>query len=415
MILSFSSHGKGQGFGPVSYTVNQQKPDGTQRAVKPEILEGDPEEVLALIDSNKNSWKYTSLVISFKKEEYNKENAATVLKEFEKFAFAGLDKKDYSFLAVLHQDTANPHIHIVVPRKHLGKDVDLNIAPKQQQKHWHAWSDHIRDKLDFDPIESSGFDKSPLSKNERMALSKGKFLNHSKAKIELDKFIKENIASGLVSSRTDIKKLLETIEQVQSVELKTNSISIKINGINKNIRLEGGAYGTTKTRDIKQEVFNKLGREQSRGNSYRHANRSTENETGTVKQPGESNNRRASGSTETRYKSAFRARVADNKKRYKETGSNNSAKVSSLFPMATQKNEARNRPDIASEHTDKHANVSRPSALKVGAASGVAEQIASLQDRINHTADPAERIDLINQVASLLEVQTKNNTPKLRM
>lgn len=414
MILSFSSHGKGQGYGPVKYVCDEHKHNGEKRSVKPEILRGDADETIALIDANKNSWKYTSLVISFTKEEFDDLLAEQVLDEFEKFAFANLDKNDYTFLAVLHKDTDNPHIHIICPRQNLTTQTDLNIAPKQQQKQWHIWSDYVRDKFDLKAIDNNSIDKSILSKSEKMGLSKGNLSTHSKAKIELDKFIKQNISNEFVTSRQDIKKLLESIDLVEKVELKNNSMSIKIKGLNKNIRLEGGIYGSTitnrKHENFSREVKAKVSRSEDGDFSNRHTQQ-------TISRSSKANKSESSRSyadrnirIEERYKIAFKSRVEDNSKRYKRASNTDATKANSIFSLATKENKKAVVNNNSSKHFDKFSsilsnNFSSVKAMNNALTNSVSDTIANLQDKLNTTQDAAARADILNQLESLLSIK----------
>ncbi|WP_374409496.1 relaxase/mobilization nuclease domain-containing protein [Hydrogenophaga sp.] len=399
MILSFSKHGKGQGFGPVKYVCDETKPNGEKRSVKPEILRGDADETIALIDANKNSWKYTSLVISFTKEEFDDLLAEQVLDEFEKFAFANLDKNDYSFLAVLHKDTDNPHIHIICPRTNLTTGTDLNIAPKQQQKQWHFWSDYVRDKYNLKAIDNNNIDKSVLTKAEKMSLSKNNLSTHSKAKIELDSFIKKHIEMNFIRTRQDMKKLLEDIDIVEKVELKQNSISIKLKTHNKNIRLEGGIYATITT--TQQREF----RARYSDSFARHERKEIER---TIR----SDQSEAHNKFRTEYKKLFDSRARQFKERFKNSYSRNTENTKNIFSISTKENKKTVINNTRSKHFDKfnsicNNNISSVKALTQNKAltNSVSDTIANLEQKLLSCVDEVERVNILNQLSDLLNVK----------
>lgn len=408
MILSFSSHGKGGGNGPVSYVVNEVKPSGEKRTVKPEILHGDAELTKLLIDSNKNSYKYTSLVISFTKEEFSKDLASKILEEFEKFAFAGLDKKDYEFLAVLHKDTNNPHIHIITPRKHLTKDIDLNIAPPHQQKQWHLFSDYIRDKYNLKQIKKvNDLDKSVLTKNEKKAIFNNKNLTHTTAKIELDKFIKENVLNDLVQNRRDIINLLKSIECVENITEKNKFISLKIKGIDKNIRLSGGIYERTIT-----TIQAKRTREQDKRYSNRYFNESVKVETARTKQQDQIDNRRTDRSIEERFKRVVRDRVKTNKTRYKTTNKTDNNDIQKLFSAVKKEASLSQSVNSSKQHIINNSSINNSTKI----TNDTAEQIESLKnDLLNPNLTLAQKSNLINSINNLMRTLEQENRARLKI
>jgi len=247
MILGFSSHGTGRGAGPVRYISLGTKWDGTKRSVAPALLRGNARRTEKLIDSIERKHKYTSCVISFTKEEYTKELAEEVLKEFEKSAFGELDSSSYDYLAYLHLDTENPHIHIVVPRVNLETGTDLNIAPPGSQRGiWNLWGIVTRDKLNLEHIEESTLDILPLSRKEKRMIDRGflSSMSMTQIKLEIDNVVRENIANGLLQNRAEVIDFLkENGFDLPKKRLNDNSISIATE--TRNIRLSGGIYART--------------------------------------------------------------------------------------------------------------------------------------------------------------------------
>lgn len=256
MILTFSEYGDGGGAKPVRYVLSSTKKDGSKRAFPPRVLEGDAKGTRQLIDACPHKWKYTSLVLSFTPEEYSDELARKVLDDFKAAAFPGLEPHQFDFLAVLHQDTANPHIHVLVPRMELTTRKSLNIAPpppyakKAEKKtsakatplYWSLWSVITRDKHDLKAINAPNpLDVQPFTKFERKHLNKASLKNFPllQQKMKIHEILNENIASGLIENREDLINFLKG-SGFEISRITEKSISLKSD--KKNIRLEGGIY-----------------------------------------------------------------------------------------------------------------------------------------------------------------------------
>ena len=111
------------------------------------MLRGDPVLFGALADSLPFQQRYTSAVISWATEEAPTEDEINaVLDDFEKLAFAGLDRQDVHLTAVLHrEEDGGVHVHIPDPRVHLGTGKSLNVAPPSQRSHF----DSLRNKMEL--------------------------------------------------------------------------------------------------------------------------------------------------------------------------------------------------------------------------------------------------------------------------
>jgi hypothetical protein len=148
MIIGFSKHGTGGGGRPIAYLTAERvaaKPidyltgkagkDGVRRDPAPFVVRGDPARTKALIDSLSFKHKYTSGVCSFSKGEIvTPEMESSIIDQFERTAFAGLDPSDYDILWVRHTHTSGGRheLHFLTPRVHLRTGKSLNIAPPRK-------------------------------------------------------------------------------------------------------------------------------------------------------------------------------------------------------------------------------------------------------------------------------------------
>lgn len=163
MLTRFFAHGKGGGAGPVEYLVATEviaydnnrnvilEDDGSPRLVtrdpKPEVLAGDPERTLHLIDTSKNEWTYTSGVISFAHDDRPSEDQQReVIQRFEELAFAGLQAHQFDCLWVRHTHLDRVELHFCTPRLELTTGNAMNIARPGHEPQFNTLSDMMNCK-----------------------------------------------------------------------------------------------------------------------------------------------------------------------------------------------------------------------------------------------------------------------------
>jgi hypothetical protein len=150
MLIGFSKHGTGEGAQPiryltaetvstraVRYLTGEYGKKGLRRDPQPVVVRGDPVQTRVLIDSLKFKNKYTSGVMSFAPGEViTQAMERYIMDEFERVAFAGLNRDQYTVLFVRHTHTASHRheIHFVVPRVELCSGRSLNVAPPAQAR-----------------------------------------------------------------------------------------------------------------------------------------------------------------------------------------------------------------------------------------------------------------------------------------
>ena len=103
MIVGFSRHGQGSAQGAIKYFTSENNPDATDRYPAPAVLRGDPELIGPLIYSL--TFKHTTPAASCRfapGEIITPEMEERIMDEFERVAFAGLDRDQYAILWVRH-------------------------------------------------------------------------------------------------------------------------------------------------------------------------------------------------------------------------------------------------------------------------------------------------------------------------
>lgn len=248
-VISFFSGGaqskKGSGSGPVNYLLDEVVlKEGLQfrREPAPVVLAGNPDLTRQLIDSSNNKWKYTSGVISFERGDApTLEEQRECIEEFERLAFAGLNKDQYDILWVRHEHEGNVELHFVTPRLELSTGNALNIRPPG--KATTAAFDSLRDKWNHshgwaDPDDPA---RARLTKDEP---SHGlpNLENRKIAKEAINKWIMARIeqSQGTINDRAGIVACLSELGEI--TREGKDYISVKPEGFDKALRLKGKLY-----------------------------------------------------------------------------------------------------------------------------------------------------------------------------
>lgn len=153
-MIRLFKHGDGSGRAAVrylldeevaAYDANRKRISGKTevRTVLPEVMRGDPDQTIALIDSNHRKWRYVSGVIAFAAEDQpSQDELAAVMDDFELSAFAGLEADQYHCLWVKHVHKGNVELHFIVPRVELYEGAAFNPAPPRSESYFNAFRDY---------------------------------------------------------------------------------------------------------------------------------------------------------------------------------------------------------------------------------------------------------------------------------
>ena len=256
MLLKFFNRGTGRGAGGVEYII--RKDDYITKKLRepaPEVLRnGDPAMTIRLIDDLDFKHKYTSGVISFAAEDApTPSQQSELMTDFEKHAFAGLEKDAYNILWVRHTHTGDNRVelHFIIPMVELKTGKSLNIAPPGWQGYFKPWQTSWNLKRGWarpDDIErarvSSPGHQAYANKQRQL---EGKPLLDS-PRTRVTQLIEQKIESGLVRNRADIVqtlvandyKILRTTSR--SVTIKNPDWQGKENSSRARIRLKSGVF-----------------------------------------------------------------------------------------------------------------------------------------------------------------------------
>ena len=243
MIVRVFASGTSRGEAPVNYLLSDKDHTGTNRAVKPEILEGNPNTTIEIINSISRDWKYVSGVIAFRDtEKPTPQQMLYVIDRFKQTFCAGLSTNQFNSLFVLHREKCNDEIHFVVPMIELtsGTGKRLNIHPPGQKNLdlYQTFSKVLNQELGYAQIVPDPL-KIALPSHK---LKSPEFKNDNRKNTLLQTHIKKSIVSGKVQNRNQLCNYLEEELGVSVHRQGKDYISIRLPGDQKSLRLKGPMF-----------------------------------------------------------------------------------------------------------------------------------------------------------------------------
>lgn len=247
MIIAFSSHSKGSGQRAGNYLIADVNPvTKVEREVAPEVVKGDMEATVRLIDSLQFKHTYSSGVLSFAPgQEVTPEMEQDIIGLFERAAFAGLEPDRYSIVWVRHEHAGHHELHFLTARVELSTAKSMNIRPPGE-----------RSKELFDDVRTLVNHKYGLAspddpqRAQELALPNylAKMQAHAKRMGEevkedlrqgIHKVIEKQISSGLIQSRDDV---ISTLKEAGFEVPRAGKNYITVSDGNNKIRMKGLCY-----------------------------------------------------------------------------------------------------------------------------------------------------------------------------
>ena len=214
--------------------------NGAIRSVAPEVLEGDPQLTIDLINLIERKHKYTSGVISFREEEKPTEKQMKqIMNDFRKSFLPGLDKNNFNDLWVIHRDKKNVEMHFLVVMDEIKSGKRINICPpgKGTQEHFHTFTQVQNHKNDWyqviaDPLRAalSGFEAKTHT-GEKSKAFKNKFAEK----------VSNQILNGKIENREQLIDFLKE-HKFEVPRIGQDYISIKMPSELKARRLKGPMF-----------------------------------------------------------------------------------------------------------------------------------------------------------------------------
>ena len=230
MIVKFFSRGKGGGSGPVDYLLGKDR-----KRDLADLLRGDPDELIELIDTSPYAKKYTAGVLSFHESDLPANKKEQIMDSFERALLPGLDKDQYSIAWIEHRDKDRLELNFVVPNIELTTGKRLQpYYDRADRPRIDAWKSWVNAALDLHDPDDPGNAKTctfpaDLPRNKQQAAEK------------ITDVLTGMIGQGLIDNRDDIVSALEN--NGFTVARRTrSSISIEDPAGGRNIRLKGAIY-----------------------------------------------------------------------------------------------------------------------------------------------------------------------------
>ncbi len=252
MLVKFFKGGTGKGKTTVEYLIRETDSKGVRREPLPEVIKGNPNQTIQLIDSLDFKYKFHSGVISFAPEDAPTEaQQKAIIESFEKTAFAGLEADQYDILWVRHSHTSNGRVelHFVTPRVELTTGKSMSIAPPGWQNYYCHW----RDKWNYenqwsDPTDPArartyqpGYQALRDAQDKRLELAGLPVKKKENYRKVITDYITDNIRLGKIKNRDDIINTLQKAD-LEITRTGSNYLTVTSNQIGQRIRLKGGIY-----------------------------------------------------------------------------------------------------------------------------------------------------------------------------
>lgn len=219
MMVRFFQHGDGSGRAAVeyllaeevaAYTADRNRIAGrtVRRDVMPEVLSGDPDLTRALIDSNTRKWRYTSGVVAFHADDDPSEaQQAAVMADFEKAAFAGLERDQANILWVRHVHMGNVELHFLIPRVELYGNRSFNPVPPGSEAYFNAFRDYWNARAGWVSPEEAA--------RKRMIRPVFDFGDRKSVKETIQTLIIQGIEAGEIRNHADVRAALADLDGLE--------------------------------------------------------------------------------------------------------------------------------------------------------------------------------------------------------
>ena len=201
MLIKFFG-GKGGGGAIANYLVDPER--AGREGNPPEVLRGDIQQTRELIDSQDRKWTFTTGVISFAPTDApSKSDQEKVMDDFERLAFAGLERDQYDITWVRHSHTSGGRVelHFLVPRMELSTGKALNIAPPG----WERSYAPLRDAWNHEKGWARPDDPGRAREQQWTFESQ----TRAESRTAITSYLEDRIVNGQIESRADIVATLK--------------------------------------------------------------------------------------------------------------------------------------------------------------------------------------------------------------
>lgn len=243
MIVRIFRSGISKGESPINYLMGDMDHAGQPRYVKPEVLAGDPQTTIEVINGIQRKHKYISGCLSFRdSEKPSREQLLEIIDDFKATFCPGLTSNHFNSLFILHQDKGNTEVHFVIPTQELTSGRRMNIHPpgKANLEFFEAYTRVTNQRMGYaqivpDPLKMAFSDferKTPLGRKE-----------HSDKRWVHRNLVKA-VAEGAIQNRDDLCRYLDEEFGITVIRQGDDYLSVKFPGAQKAKRLRGPLYSS---------------------------------------------------------------------------------------------------------------------------------------------------------------------------
>jgi hypothetical protein len=241
MIVRIFKSGVSNGEAPVKYLLGDRDHTGELRSVKPEVLEGDPQTTIDVINTIQRKHKYISGCMAFRDtEKPSKTQMYNLIDDFKQTFCPGLSSDNFNSLFVLHQEKGNVEIHFVIPGQELSSGRRMNIHPpgKRNIAFFESFTKITNQKMGYaqvvaDPLKLVFTDfERKTAEGKRDKSNKGWVQQHIVKAIQL----------GKIGNRSELCQFLDDELGIVITRQGKDYLSVKFPGAMKAKRLKGALY-----------------------------------------------------------------------------------------------------------------------------------------------------------------------------
>jgi len=241
MIVRVFNAGISRGESPVNYLMSGRDHTGQPRSVAAEVLDGNPDLTVAIINGIQRKHKYVSGAIAFRdNEKPTREQMRDVIKSFKQTTCPGLGAENINALFVLHRDKGNTEIHFIVPMTEMKTGKRMNIHPpgRQNIRLYEAFTQVTNHRLDYAQVVPDPL-KLALSDFERYTTEGKKDRSN---KVYLHRRLTKAIRTGQIADRDQLCDFLSREYGVEITRKGKDYLSMKFPGAEKAKRFRGPLY-----------------------------------------------------------------------------------------------------------------------------------------------------------------------------
>ncbi len=261
MKINIKGGGTGAGYGNYILRENKKNIDYSKIIT----LSGDMELGDEIVKSSNYKDNQFNIILEFKGKISDKK-AKEVTDDFQELFMHGFSKSEYHFDAVLHQDTANSHVHIRIPKKNLFTDTTLRLyMDSADRKRVNLIRDYLeekhglekmRDNLKLQPNSQAEVIQKWREERGQEPFDFSKKKGRDKAQNYIVNHIAEVHEAGLINDIEDVKNLVSELdlEYVRSGhDFKTDTYYLTFKNDTGKISLKGELFNEQFYTEFKRE------------------------------------------------------------------------------------------------------------------------------------------------------------------